>query len=317
MSKQKILVTGATGFLGRHLLPVLRDHYRDAEIRAVARADYDLLQPGAAQHMMSVEQPDVVVHLAALSGGIASNKRYPANYFYQNIMLTVPVFEAARLAGVKKLVYPMGGCAYPAKATSPIGESQMWDGYPQPESAGYSVAKKMSLVASASMRQQYGFNSVVVIPGNMYGPYDNFRAEESHVVPGMIRRYAEMTKAGADEIVMWGTGKPVRDFVYAGDVARLFPYFIDTYESSEPVNLSSGTTTEIKQLAEVIGELVGFKGRITWDTDRPDGQMVKIFDVTRMRSLGLECPTSLRAGLEKTIAWYLANVEKGGDGIRL
>lgn len=317
MTKQRILVTGATGFLGRHLLPVLKAAYPDSDIMPVSRHEYDLLEPGAAARMLAERKPDTLVHLAALSGGIGSNKRYPARYFYQNVMLSVPVFEAARLAGVKKMIYPMGGCAYPARARSPIDESQMWDGYPQPESAGYSVAKKMSLVASASMRQQYGFNSVVVIPGNMYGLYDNFRAEESHVVPGMIRRYAEMAQAGADEIVMWGTGAPVRDFVYAGDVASLLPWFIDHYDNSEPVNLSSGTTTSIRELAELIGELVGFKGRITWDTTRPDGQMVKIFDVSRMQSLGLSCPTALRDGLQKTIGWYMANAGSGSDGIRL
>ncbi len=314
---RRILVTGAGGFLGHSVMPVLEEAYPDDTVIGVSRADYDLLQSNEASRMLKDIKPDILVHLAALSGGIGSNKRFPADYFYQNIMLTVPVFEAARQAGVQKLVYPMGGCSYPATAQSPIDEGQMWDGYPQPESAGYSVAKKMGLVASQSFRQQYGFNSVVVIPGNMYGPYDNFRSGDSHVIPGMIRRYYEMNQAGAEEIVMWGSGAPTRDFVYVEDVARLFPYFIDHYDSSEPVNISTGTSTSIRQLAETIGRLVGFNGRIVWDTSKPDGQMVKIFDASRLISLGLSCPTALEDGLRKTIDWFTRVVENHSDGIRL
>jgi len=314
---RRILVTGAGGFLGHSVMPVLEEAYPDDTVIGVSRADYDLLQSNEANRMMQEIKPDILVHLAALSGGIGSNKRFPADYFYQNIMLTVPVFEAARQAGVKKLVYPMGGCSYPAKASSPIDESQMWDGYPQPESAGYSAAKKMGLVASQSFRQQYGFNSAVVIPGNMYGPYDNFRSGDSHVVPGMIRRYYEMKQAGAEEIVMWGSGTPTRDFVYVEDVARLFPYFIDHYNSSEPVTISTGTSTSIRQLADTIGRLVGFSGRIVWDTSKPDGQMVKIFDVRRLKSLGLSCPTALEDGLKKTIDWFVNAMETRSHDIRL
>jgi len=314
---RKILVTGASGFLGHSLMPVLKNAYPGDTVIGVSRTDYDLLQSNEASRMLNEIKPDILVHLAALSGGIGSNKRFPADYFYQNIMLTVPVFEAARQAGVQKLVYPMGGCSYPAKASSPIDETQMWDGYPQPESAGYSVAKKMSLVASQSFRQQYGFNSVVVIPGNMYGPYDNFRSGDSHVVPGMIRRYYEMKQAGAEEIVMWGSGAPTRDFVYVEDVARVFPYFIDHYNSSEPVNISTGTSTSIRLLADTIGRLVGFSGRIVWDTSKPDGQMVKIFDVQRLNELGLSCPTALEDGLKKTIDWFINAMETHSHDIRL
>ncbi len=298
-------------------MPVLRQAYPADSIIGVSRVDYDLLEPLEANRMLKDIKPHILVHLAALSGGIGSNKHYPADYFYQNIMLTIPVFEAARQAGVEKLVYPMGGCSYPAGAKSPITEAQMWDGYPQPESAGYSVAKKMSLVASQSFRQQYGFNSVVVIPGNLYGPYDNYRTGDSHVVPGMIRRYYEMKQAGAEEIVMWGSGTPVRDFVYVEDVARVFPYFIDHYDSSEPVNISTGISTSVYQLAETIGRLLGFTGKITWDTSKPDGQMVKIFDASRLKSLGLSCPTALEDGLQKTIDWFTRVVESQSDGIRL
>src|SRR5262249_8781311 len=160
----------------------------------------------------------------------------------------------------------MGGCSYPAAAKSPIDEGQMWDGYPQPESAGYSTAKKMGIVASRCYRAQYGLNSVVIVPGNMYGEYDNFRTEESHGIPAIVRRYFETSRRGAERVVMWGTGTPVRDFVYAGDVARVIPWFLEHYDSSEPVNVSSGTTTSIRELAETVKELVGYRGEIVWDT---------------------------------------------------
>jgi GDP-L-fucose synthase len=193
----------------------------------------------------------------------------------------------------------------------------MWQGYPQDESAGYSAAKKMGIVASRSYRTQHGLKTSVIIPGNMYGEYDNFRNRESHVIPAFIRRYYEEIKSGVKEIVMWGTGTPRRDFVYAGDVAALIPYFIEEYDSVEPVNISTGTTTTIRELAETLKSVMGFSGKISWDTGRPDGQMVKIFDVSRLHSLGLKCPTPLVDGLTKTITWFKANCENKTGEIRL
>jgi len=193
----------------------------------------------------------------------------------------------------------------------------MWNGYPQQESAGYSVAKKMGIVASESYRQQYGLNSVVLIPGNLYGEYDNFRTEESHVVPAMVRRYFETKQRGEKSITMWGDGSPVRDFAYAGDVARLIPWFIENYDSSEPVNISSGTETSIRYLAETIKEKMGWDGTIEWDTSKPNGQMVKIFDVKRLNALGLSCDTPLSEGLDRTIKWFEKNYAAASDGLRL
>ena len=193
----------------------------------------------------------------------------------------------------------------------------MWNGFRQPESAGYSTAKKMGIVASQSYRKQYGLNSVVLIPGNMYGEYDNFHPRDSHVVPAMVRRYYEAMLNNAEKVVMWGSGSPVRDFVYAGDVAAVIPWFIENYDETGPINISSGTTTSIRELAETIKELTGFKGKIEWDASKPDGQMVKIFDVSRLKSLGLSCPTMLREGLNKTIDWLARNYANRGDGIRL
>lgn len=313
----RILVTGATGFLGRHTMQALEKTYGSKVVKGVSSRDYDLMKPHNVEAMFRTEKPDVVVHLAAYSGGIGANRTYPADFYYRNTILTALTFEQAARHKVEKLIYTMGGCSYPAKATSPIDETQLWNGYPQPESAGYSTAKMMGTVASRSYREQYGLDSSVLIPGNLYGEYDNFSALDSHVVPAMIRRYYEAQRDGLEEVVMWGTGKPQRDFVYAADVAKLFPFFIENYDSSEPVNLSAGRTTPIKTLAETIAKLVNFEGDIRWDTDKPDGQMVKIFATERMEKLGLACDTALEEGLARTIDWFAKNYETAGDGLRL
>ncbi len=312
----RYVVTGANGFLGRHLVPLLVDRYGASRVRALCRSDYDLMDPAQVQAMFEVEKPDCLIHLAAYSGGIGINRAAPADFYYRNTLLTALVFEAAARQGVRRLVYTMGGCSYPAQATSPISELQMWDGFPQPDSAGYSCAKKMGLVASTCYREQYGMRSMVLIPGNMYGEYDNFREDESHVVPGMIRRFFEAGRAGAECIRMWGSGRPVRDFVHAGDVARAVVALIERYEGHEPLNISTGRGTSIAELADLIAELTGFEGRIEWDRSRPDGQRVKVFDTTRLRAQGLDCPTPLREGLRRTIAWFSACYDDCSDGLR-
>lgn len=313
----KVLVTGSTGFLGRHTVPFLQEAYGADNVVGVSSRDYDLMERANVEKMFDDVKPDVVVHLAAYSGGIGANRTYPGDFYYQNTLLAAHTFDVAARKGVDKLIYTMGGCSYPAKATSPIDESQLWNGYPQYESAGYSTAKMMGTVASRSYRDQFDLNSVVLIPGNLYGEYDNFTKLDSHVVPAMIRRYYEAQLNGDKTITMWGSGKPQRDFVYAADVARLIPWFIENYDSSDWVNISAGRTTEIKELAETIADLVGFEGEIQWDTDKPDGQMIKIFDTERLKTLGLSCDTPLREGLQKTIDWFASNYEGPGDGLRL
>lgn len=313
----KVVLTGGSGFLGRHTLPVLQEKYGANNVTAVSSADYDLMQGSEVDRLLSDTKPEIVIHYAAYSGGIGANKAYPADFYFQNTLLTANMFEYAKRHNVKKLVYPMGGCAYPATAASPIDETQLWKGYPQAESAGYSTAKMMSTVASRSYRAQYGLDSTVIIPGNMYGEYDNFNRMDSHVVPAMVRRYYEAMLEGVSEVAMWGTGEPRRDFVYAADVAALVPFFIENYDSSEPVNISSGTTTRIRDLAETIARLVDFKGEIRWDTDKPDGQMVKIFATDRLHHLGLSCDTPLEEGIEHTIAWFSKNYASASDGLRL
>jgi GDP-L-fucose synthase len=312
---KKILVTGAQGFLGYHVVPVLRHAFPAAEVVGVGRQAYDLLDAQVVQRMFKDIQPDAVVHLAAKSGGILDNRQRPADYFYQNLAMNTAVLHEAFRAGVKKLLTLMGGCSYPAKALSPIGEDQMWNGFPQIDSAGYSVAKKMLLVQSWAYRQQHGFNSVVLVPGNVYGEGDNFNLTQAHVIPALLRKYLEAQERGQPEIVAFGTGRPTRDFVYAGDVAATIPWFLQNYDCSEPINISSGTRITIKELAETIKTVTGYQGRIVWDVTQPDGQMDKIYDVARLHALGLTCPTSLREGLQKTLAWFLR--ARGEGKVRL
>lgn len=303
-TQDRIVVTGATGFLGSHLLPVLEKHYPQAELVPLSSADYDLMHPENVEKMLADHDPAVVIHLAAFSGGIEANRTRPADYFHTNLVLMTHMFDACARRGIGRLVYPMGGCSYPGDATSPIDESQMWNGYPVPSSVGYAMAKKMGIVAGEVYGRQYGLNSVVLVPGNMYGEHDNFRLAESHVIPGMIRRFHEAVLEKADTVTLWGSGEPVRDFVYAGDVARTFPFFIEHDDITGPVNISTGTTTRIRDLAALVSELTGFGGRIAWDTSKPDGQCVKIFDVAKFHELDLGCNTTLRDGLAQTIRWF-------------
>ncbi|NCD34077.1 MAG: GDP-L-fucose synthase [Spartobacteria bacterium] len=307
---KRILITGATGFLGHHITPALKERF-DAEFVTLGSRDYDLLDPGVPERMMQDVQPDCVVHLAAKSGGIIDNKARPADYFYTNLVMNTHTFDAAFKHGVTKFLSLMGGCSYPHDAKSPIGEDQMWSGYPQKESQGYSVAKKMLLVQSATYRIQHGFNSVILIPGNVYGEFDNFNLTQSHVIPALLRKYQEARDSRAPQVTAYGTGRPTRDFVYAGDVAATIPWFLENYNSSEPVNISSGTRISIRELAETVKKVTDYPGEIVWDTTKPDGQIDKIFDVTQLHDLGLSCNTSLEDGLRRTLNWFALAREEG------
>ncbi len=313
----KILVTGATGFLGRHMLPELIKAYPDREIVSVSSKDADLTSFEQTIGLLERVKPDLVIHLAAYSGGIGANRSWPADFYFRNIMFVSNMWEAAVRTGVKKIIYTMGGCSYPAKATSPIGEDQMWEGYPQPDSAGYSIAKKMGIVAGEMYRIQHGLKSVILVPGNLYGEYDNFRLGESHVIPALVRRFYEARRDGLEQVDCWGSGAATRDFVYAGDVGKIIPKFVDFDDATGPVNLSKGDSTTIKALSEAVAKAVGLEARLFWDTSKPEGQMVKIFGVDRMKALGLSCDTPLEEGLKRTADWLIKNYDDASDGLRL
>ena len=303
---KRVLVTGARGFVGSNFVPLLEK--TGCELIKVSRKDYDLTEQTEVRRMFAEKKPEVVFHLAGLIGGIMANKMYPADYNYQNLMIGTLVMHEAYKTGVEKYISLIGGCSYPAHAPSPIKETELWNGYPQVESAPYSLAKAMSVVQAQSYRKQYGFNAIIVVPGNMYGPFDNFDLENSHVIPALIRKYYEAHQNGVNEITAWGTGKPVRDFIYVEDACEAILKAAESYNGGEIINISSGVQTTIKELVETVADVVGFKGSINWDTTKPDGQMLKGFDVTRMREwLGFECKTSLREGLEKTFKWYEEN----------
>jgi GDP-L-fucose synthase len=312
-----VLVTGATGFVGHHVVPRLVERYGAERVIGVGSRDYDLMDPVEVRRLFRDTKPAIVIHLAAYSGGIGANRAYPADFYYRNTLLTALVFHEAARSRIEKLIYLVGACSYPAAARSPIGEDQMWDGFPEAASAGYSTAKKMGLVASICYRHQYSLNSVVLVPGNMYGKFDNFHRDDSHVIPALIRRFHEARESGAEQVSVWGSGRPLRDFVYAGDVANLIPYFIENYDSTEPVNISSGTATSIADLAEIIKEATDFEGEIAWDTSLKDGQLVKILDTGRMNALGLSCPTPLKGGIARTVDWFRSNYTRRPQALRL
>ena len=301
-----ILVTGAGGFLGSHLCEALTS--RGLTYARPAHAEFDLLEQSDVRAMFQAHRPTVLFHLAGYVGGIWANKTRPADFFYRNALLNVMTLHEAYLAGVEKVICVMGGCSYPAHAPNPINETSMWEGYPQAESAAYSVAKKMLIVQSEAYRAQYGFNSIVMVPGNVYGPYDNFNLQDSHVIPALIRKVYEATRDGVPALTMWGSGQPVRDFIYARDAADALVRAAECYDSSEIINISSGQPTTIKALVEAVVRLTAFTGEVIWDTSKPDGQMFKGFDVTRMRErLGYTPPTPLEEGLQRTITWFEEN----------
>ncbi len=307
----RILVTGATGFLGRHVVPVLESRYGKGAVTGVSSKDYDLTEQAAARKMFRDLRPDWVVALAGYVGGIGANVAFPADFYYRNLMMITLTLHEAWKAGAKRILNVMGGCSYPGQAASPLSEEQMWEGRPASESAPYSMAKKMAIVQSEAYRCQHRFRAIVLIPGNVYGEHDNYSLRDAHVIPATIRKFFEAKRAGASEVTMWGSGKPTRDFVYAADVAALFPYFLENYDSPEPINLSTGQSTSIRELAELTRELTGYPGRIAWDASKPDGKLFKIFSNRKLRALGLDCPTPLREGLKKTVDWFAANYDRG------
>jgi GDP-L-fucose synthase len=302
---RRVVVTGGAGFLGSAVVEQLRA--RGCEHVIVPRArDYDLVEIEAVRRLYADARPDLVIHLAARVGGIGANRMNPGKYFYDNLMMGVQLIEEGRKRGLAKLVAAGTICAYPKHAPVPFREDDIWNGYPEETNAPYGLAKKMLLVQSQAYRDQYGFNSVVVFPVNLYGPRDNFDLDTSHVIPAMIRKIDAAIGDGTD-VVLWGDGSPTREFLYVDDAAEGILAAAERYDSSDPVNLGSGREISIRDLARLIGERMGFRGQFTYDTSKPNGQPRRQLSVERARErLGWQARTSLEDGLDRTIEWWRA-----------
>jgi GDP-L-fucose synthase len=309
---KSVLVTGGGGFLGRHVVEKLRASGVES-IFVVRSREFDLTQEDHVSRLFQEHPADIVFHLAGLVGGIGANKARPADFFYQNLMMGVLVMHYAWKAGAKKFVGAAAGCGYPEHAPMPLREDSLWEGLPQQESAPYSLAKRMLHVQSLAYWRQHQFPAVITMPGNIYGPYDNFDLENSHVVPALVRKFVEATEEGRNAggsyppVAVWGSGRPTRDFVYAGDVAEGMVRAAELYDAPALVNLSSGTETHIREVVETIVDISGYGGKVVWDSNRPDGQARRVMDISKARKdLGFEPRTSLRNGLRATIDWYRA-----------
>jgi GDP-L-fucose synthase len=293
------LVTGGGGFLGSHLVERLEAAGHDVFV--ARRRDYDLTRYEDAERLYADARPEVVFHLAAEVGGIGANRENPGRYWYANLMMGAHVLELSRINEVRKTLIAGTVCAYPKFTPVPFREEDLWNGYPEETNAPYGVAKKSVLVGAQAYREQYGTNAIFLLPANLYGPRDNFDLETSHVIPALIRK---MTDATGD-VVLWGDGSPTREFLFVDDAAEGMLLAAERYDGAEPVNLGTGVETSIRELAELIAELTGFDGELAWDTSMPNGQPRRSLDASRAERLfGFRARTSLREGLEQTIAWY-------------
>ena len=306
MSDRRILVTGGAGFLGRHVVAEI-ERRRLGAVTAPRKAQFDLTREADVGRLFETVKPQVVIHLAAVVGGIGANRESPGRFFYENVMMGALVMEQARLAGVEKFVGVGTICAYPKLAPVPFRERDLWNGYPEETNAPYGIAKKMLLVQGQAYRQQYGFRAIHLLPVNLYGPHDNFDPASSHVIPALIRKFLEAAGRADRTVVCWGTGRATREFLYVEDCARAVVDATERYDEPEPVNIGAGFEISIRDLAHLIAELTGFRGEIAFDPGKPDGQPRRSLDVTRARdAFGFTASTGFRDGLARTIAWYKA-----------
>jgi GDP-L-fucose synthase len=306
---RKIVVTGGAGFLGRFVVSKL-ERFPGVEVMVPRSRDYDLVQETNIKRLLAGVNPDLIIHLAAVVGGIGHNQKNPGRFFYDNLVMGAQLIEQSRQHGVKKFVAIGTVCAYPKFTPTPFKEDDIWSGYPEETNAPYGLAKKMMLVQSQAYRTQYGFNSIFLLPANLYGPGDNFDLETSHVIPALIRKCVEAREQDQPFIEAWGSGQVSREFLYVEDCAEGIVRASGLYNEPDPVNLGSGNEVLIKDLAEMIKRLTGFGGEIRWRSDRPDGQPRRHLDTSRaIEKFGFRAGTSLEEGLKRTISWYEQHAE--------
>ena len=299
----RILVTGGAGFLGSHVVDLLRAEGEDPFVGR--RQDYDLIDPAGTRRLFADARPELVFHLAAEVGGIGANREHPGRYWHANLAMGLNVLEESRRAAVEKLVLVGTICAYPELTPVPFREDDLWAGYPEPTNAPYGVAKRALLTGAQAYREQYRLNAIYLLPVNLYGPRDDFDLRTSHVVPALIRKMLDARDAGAGSVVLWGDGRPTREFLYVEDCAEALVLAARRYDGREPVNLGTGEEISIRDLAALVAEITGFDGEISWDVSKPGGQARRRLDVSRAEALlGFRARTLLRAGLERTVTWY-------------
>jgi GDP-L-fucose synthase len=304
LQDQRIVVTGGAGFLGTHVVRELRSRGL-TKITVPRREQYDLVQRQACRRLLVEANPDMVIHLAAVVGGIGANQKKPGTVCYDNLMMGAQLLEESRLQAVGKVVNVGTICSYPKLTPVPFREEELWNGYPEETNAPYGLAKKMLLVQGQAYRRQYGMNVIHLLPVNLYGPGDNFDPSSSHVIPALIRKFQDAMDEGRREIEVWGTGRVSREFLYVEDAARGIVLAALEYQGEEPVNLGTGFEVTIRELAELIGNLMGFQGTLRWDTSKPDGQPRRCLDTSRAeKRFGFRATTRFEEGLKKTIEWY-------------
>jgi GDP-L-fucose synthase len=303
-SDRRILLTGGGGFLGGFIAAELQQR-NPAALFTPRATELDLRDAAAVRAYLGEHRPNLVIHAAAVVGGIGANRSHPGRFFYDNAVMGLHLIEESRLAGVEKFVCLGTICAYPKHTPIPFREEELWNGYPEETNAPYGLAKKMLLVQLQAYRQEYDFNGIFLLPVNLYGPRDNFDLETSHVIPAMIRKFIEARERGEQQVVLWGDGSPTREFLYVEDAAAGVVAAAERYDSAEPVNLGRGEEIAIRDLARLIAEHTGFRGEIVWDATKPNGQPRRMLDVSRAeREFGFRATTSFQDGLAKTIAWY-------------
>ena len=305
---EKVLITGGAGFLGKHLVPMLNSN--GAEVSIPRSKNYDLRKEDDVDRVFKQYRPEIVIHMAAHGGGIGHMRKHPGSIFYDNLMMDTLVIEKSRECNVNKFVGIGTVCSYPKFTFTPFKEEDLWNGYPEETNAAYGLSKKMMLVQTQAYREEYGFNGIHLLLVNMYGPYDDFNLETSHVIPALIRKFTEAVENNKKDVEVWGTGKASREFLYVKDAARAIILATEKYNKPEPVNIGAGFEIKIKDLVELIAELTGFDGKIAWDTTKPDGQPRRRLDVSKAkREFGFEAKTPFREGLKKTIDLYKENYQ--------